>query len=112
MPRTLRVNRDLLNMSGSVNLLDEQVGDDLIIDPPYERSTVQDEALEVMRTDRWIIGDCCHVDISKQLAGGSLDLCDPIVVFKTGKTSHRSILPSGRFSDGVAPDGRSSCRGL
>ncbi len=43
--------------------------------------------------DRLIIGDYRHVDVSEQLAGGSLDLSDPEVVLETGKTSHLSILP-------------------
>jgi len=88
-----RVDRDLLDMSNSVSLLEEQVGDDHTVDQPHKRSTVSDEALEILPADRLIIGDYRHVYVAEQLAGSSLDLGDPEVVLETGKTSHSSILP-------------------
>ena len=93
LTRMLRVDRDLLNMGSSVNLLEEQVGDDHSVDEPDKRSMVRDEALKILPADRLIIGDYRHIDVAEQHVGGSLDLGDLEVVLETGKTSHRSILP-------------------
>ena len=53
----LRVDRDLLDMSSSVSLLEEQVGDDHTVDQSHKRSLVRDEAQGILPADRLIIGD-------------------------------------------------------